>query len=88
MVAIGCELQAIYADIIAQGVPDHFAALLRRLDEPTPAAASSAVSQHGRRDDGLSNGGDTHERLVVSSRRVLAALIFGLRGMVRGLAAA
>jgi hypothetical protein len=32
--AIGCELRAMYADIIAQGVPDHFATILRRLDQP------------------------------------------------------
>jgi hypothetical protein len=35
MRAIGGKLRAMYADIIAEGVPEHFAAILRRLDEPT-----------------------------------------------------
>jgi Anti-sigma factor NepR len=29
------ELRAMYADIVAEGVPERFAELLRRLDEPT-----------------------------------------------------
>jgi hypothetical protein len=33
MVAIGTELRAIYADIVAEGVPEQFAEILRRLDE-------------------------------------------------------
>jgi hypothetical protein len=33
--AIGRELRATYADIIAEGVPERFAAILRRLDEST-----------------------------------------------------
>jgi hypothetical protein len=32
--AIGRELRAMYADIIAEGVPEHFDAILRRWDEP------------------------------------------------------
>jgi hypothetical protein len=35
MRAIGRMLRAVYAEIIAEGVPEHFAAILRRLDEPT-----------------------------------------------------
>jgi hypothetical protein len=33
MRAIGLELRAKYADIIAEGVPERFIAILRRLDE-------------------------------------------------------
>lgn len=35
MAAIGRELRLIYADIIFQGVPERFAAILRRLDDPS-----------------------------------------------------
>jgi hypothetical protein len=35
MRAIGRKLRAMYAYIIAEGVPERFAAILRRLDEPT-----------------------------------------------------
>jgi Anti-sigma factor NepR len=34
MMAIGRELRQMYADIIAEGVPERFAEILRRLDEP------------------------------------------------------
>jgi Anti-sigma factor NepR len=34
MMAIGRELRRMYADIIAEGVPERFAEILRRLDEP------------------------------------------------------
>jgi hypothetical protein len=34
MRVLGRELQAFYADIIAEGVPERFAKILRRLDEP------------------------------------------------------
>jgi hypothetical protein len=34
MRAIGRELRAMYAEIIAEGVPERFAEILRRLDEP------------------------------------------------------
>jgi len=34
MRTIGRELRQLYADIIAEGVPEHFIAILRRLDEP------------------------------------------------------
>jgi hypothetical protein len=33
MRAIGRELRGMYAEIIAEGVPERFAAILRRLDE-------------------------------------------------------
>lgn len=33
--ALGHALQAVYADIIAEGVPEQFAAILRKLDEPS-----------------------------------------------------
>jgi len=33
MVAIGRELRAMYADIVAEGVPERFAEILLRLDD-------------------------------------------------------
>jgi Anti-sigma factor NepR len=33
MVAIGRELRAMYADTVAEGVPEQFAEILRRLDQ-------------------------------------------------------
>jgi hypothetical protein len=64
MKAIGRELRLMYADIISQGVPDYFAAILRRLDDPndegsTPLAAPSAPQQ-ANRDDG--NGSELLRR--------------------------
>ena len=35
MRVIGRELRAMYAEIIAEGVPEPFAEILRRLDEPS-----------------------------------------------------
>jgi hypothetical protein len=35
LAAIGRELRLVYADILAQGVPEHFGAILRRLDDPS-----------------------------------------------------
>ncbi len=35
MAVIGRELRAMYADIIAEGVPERFAEILRRLDDAT-----------------------------------------------------
>jgi hypothetical protein len=35
MRAIGRELRAMYADIVAEGVSDRFAEILRKLDEPS-----------------------------------------------------
>jgi hypothetical protein len=43
---IGHQLRAMYDDVVRQGVPDRFADLIRKLDQPgTPAAGQ--------------NGGDT-----------------------------
>jgi len=39
MVAIGRELRTVYADIVAEGVPERFAEILRRLDESGGAGA-------------------------------------------------
>jgi hypothetical protein len=33
MRAIGGELRWVYAEIVAEGVPEHFAAIVRKLDE-------------------------------------------------------
>ena len=35
MASIGQELRRMYAEIIAEGVPERFAEILCRLDEPT-----------------------------------------------------
>jgi hypothetical protein len=35
MAAIGRELRLMYDDIVAEGVPERFAAILRRLDHPS-----------------------------------------------------
>ncbi len=35
MAAIGEELRGMYAEIIAEGVPERFAEILRSLDQPT-----------------------------------------------------
>jgi len=74
MAAIGRELRLLYREIIDEGVPERFAAILRRLDEPVDAGAKngppperlskdapSAASQHVSRDDGLRNGCETYE---------------------------
>jgi hypothetical protein len=42
MRAIGRKLRAIYAHIIAEGVPERFAAILRRLDEPSDEGSTFA----------------------------------------------
>ena len=34
MTAIGRELRRMYAEIIAEGVPERFAEIVRKLDEP------------------------------------------------------
>ncbi len=39
MVAIGKELRAMYADIVAEAVPEQFAEILHRLDESSGEAA-------------------------------------------------
>jgi hypothetical protein len=35
MRTIGQELRAMYADIVAEGVPERFIEILRKLDEPS-----------------------------------------------------
>lgn len=40
MAAIGQELRATYADIVAEGVPERFAEILRRLDESSGEGAN------------------------------------------------
>jgi hypothetical protein len=42
MRAIGRKLRAMYADIIAEGVPERFIAILRRLDEPSVEGSAFA----------------------------------------------
>jgi hypothetical protein len=39
MAAIGRELRATYADIVAEGVPERFAEILGRLDESSGEGA-------------------------------------------------
>lgn len=46
MAAIGRELRAMYADIIAEGVPEEFAETLRRLDESSGDKAERETSLH------------------------------------------
>jgi len=44
---IGHQLRAMYDDVVRQGVPDRFADLIRKLDEPgTPA--NNAAKSDGR----------------------------------------
>jgi hypothetical protein len=35
LAAIGHELRLMYSEIVAEGVREHYAQILRRLDEPT-----------------------------------------------------
>jgi len=82
MAAIGRELRLLYADIIAQGLPEHFAAILRRLDQPLDEStrpAASAPSQRMRRDDEVPNDGETHKRvgLIGSLSALLAVCAHG-----------
>ena len=44
---IGHQLRAMYDDVVRQGVPDRFADLIRKLDEPG-AQADSASKSDGR----------------------------------------
>ena len=44
---IGHQLRAMYDDVVRQGVPDRFAELIRKLDEPG-AKADSAPKTDGR----------------------------------------
>lgn len=45
---IGHQLRAMYDDVVRQGVPDRFAELIKRLDEPQQAAKAADASE--RRD--------------------------------------
>jgi hypothetical protein len=56
LAAIGRELRTIYADILAQGVPERFAVIQRRLDDSSnegpknePPAAPSVPSDRSLR---------------------------------------
>jgi Anti-sigma factor NepR len=42
MAAVGRQLRVIYADIVAEGVPAHFAEILRRLEEPSHEGSKNA----------------------------------------------
>jgi hypothetical protein len=53
MVVIGRELRAMYADIIAEGVPVEFAAILRKLDEPPAGYWASTVPTSPFRREGI-----------------------------------
>jgi hypothetical protein len=48
---IGHQLRAIYDDVVRQGVPERFAELVRRLDEPdhqtAPSSVQGAAKQEG-----------------------------------------
>ena len=41
---IGHQLRAMYDDVVRQGVPDRFAELIRKLDEPGTQADSASKS--------------------------------------------
>jgi hypothetical protein len=45
---IGHQLRAMYDDVVRQGVPDRFADLIKRLDEPQQSDTAAADSE--RRD--------------------------------------
>jgi Anti-sigma factor NepR len=49
LAAIGRELRLIYADIFAEGVPERFAAIQRRLDDPMDEGSTPPPQ---RRQDG------------------------------------
>jgi anti-sigma factor NepR-like protein len=42
---LGKQLQTMYADIVAQGVPERLAALIRRLDDQTAPTAAAPTSK-------------------------------------------
>jgi hypothetical protein len=104
MAAIGRELRLLCAGIVAEGVPDRFAEIMRRLDapvgggstdEPMPPPAPSSMEQHVRRDDALNDDGETHESLGLgtSLRHAFALLALGSQrdlseGLPTGLAPA
>ncbi len=44
---IGHQLRAMYDDVVRQGVPDRFAELIRKLDEPGAQAAVAGDKTEG-----------------------------------------
>jgi hypothetical protein len=44
MAAVGRQLRVTFADIVAEGVPEHFAEILRRLDEPSDEGSKNATA--------------------------------------------
>lgn len=47
---IGHQLRAMYDDVVRQGVPDRFAELIRKLDEPQAHGTASQVAKTDGRD--------------------------------------
>jgi Anti-sigma factor NepR len=45
---IGHQLRAMYDDVVRQGVPDRFAELVRKLDEPGAQAGGDTDKNSGR----------------------------------------
>jgi Anti-sigma factor NepR len=45
MAVIGRELRRMYADIVAEGVPERFAEILRRLDEPSNGSTHKSAQR-------------------------------------------
>ena len=47
---IGHQLRAMYDDVVRQGVPDRFADLIRKLDQPGAAQAGGDTDKKDGRD--------------------------------------
>jgi hypothetical protein len=45
---IGHQLRAMYDDVVRQGVPDRFAELIRKLDEPGAQGGGESEKNDGR----------------------------------------
>ena len=45
---IGHQLRAMYDDVVRQGVPDRFAELVRKLDEPEAQGGGDTDNNSGR----------------------------------------
>jgi hypothetical protein len=45
---IGHQLRAMYDDVVRQGVPDRFAELVRKLDEPGAQGGGDTDKNNGR----------------------------------------
>ena len=45
---IGHQLRAMYDDVVRQGVPDRFAELVRKLDEPGAQGGGDTDNNNGR----------------------------------------